>query len=64
MRMGLSSLEEGGKPVYGTTFAQVAAGCAAACIADHEAAMPRKELGGTALLPRSSTTPGASNFGR
>jgi len=32
-------------------------------IADHDAAMPRKERGRIALLPRSSTTPGASNFG-
>lgn len=47
MLMGLSSLEEGGKPVYGTTLAQVAAGCAAACIADHEAV--GLEAGGLAV---------------
>jgi hypothetical protein len=32
-------------------------------IADDDAAMPGKERGRVALVPRSSTTPGASNFG-
>ena len=33
-------------------------------IADDDVAMPGKEPGGPALFPLSSTTPGASNFGR
>jgi hypothetical protein len=32
-------------------------------IADDDVAMPGKERGRVALVPRSSTTPGASNFG-
>jgi len=32
-------------------------------IADNDVAMPRKEHGRIAQMPRSSTTPGASNFG-
>jgi hypothetical protein len=33
-------------------------------IADNDVAMPGKEPGGPTLMPLSSTTPGASNFGR
>ena len=33
-------------------------------IADDDVAMPGKEPGGPTLMPLSSTTPGASNFGR